>query len=204
MQPGRVGSVGAVGPTGCVVTTAAVVLAAGGGSRFIGSGGEGHKLLAPFMGWNVVGWAMLSAVSAKFEATYVVVGSVEVPLIDGVRYVHNDHWKDGLSSSLQVGVHAASRDGHSTVVVGLGDQPLVVGEAWRQVANTAATIAVATYDGRRGHPLRLDRRVWPLLPARGEAGAALVIRRRPDLVVEVPCAGHPADIDTVGDLERWS
>jgi CTP:molybdopterin cytidylyltransferase MocA len=186
------------------MTTAAVVLAAGGGARFAESGGEGHKLLAPFMGWSVVGWAMLSAVSAKLDATYVVVGAVDVPRIEGVTYVKNERWADGLSSSLRTGVSAASREGHSVVIVGLGDQPLVVGEAWRKVADAGSTIAVATYDGRRGHPLRLDRRVWPLLPSLGEAGAALVIRRRPDLVKEVPCPGHPADVDTVGDLQRWS
>jgi CTP:molybdopterin cytidylyltransferase MocA len=156
------------------------------------------------MGWNVVGWAILSAVSAKLDATYVVVGAVEVPKIDGVRYVDNERWTEGLSSSLQAGVTAAAKDGHSAIVVGLGDQPLVVGEAWRQLAEAGARIAVATYDGQRGHPLRLDRRVWPLLPERGEGGAALLIRRRPDLVVEVPCAGHPADIDTADDLQRWS
>lgn len=188
------------------MTTAAVVLAAGGGARYTTSGGQGHKLLAPFMGWNVVGWSILSAVSAKLDATYVVVGAVEVPRIDGVRYVDNERWTAGLSSSLLAGVTAASRDGHSAIVVGLGDQPLVVGEAWRQMAEDGARgrIAIATYDGRRGHPLRLDRRVWPLLPERGEGGAALLIRRRPDLVVEVPCAGHPADIDTTDDLRRWS
>jgi CTP:molybdopterin cytidylyltransferase MocA len=186
------------------MTTAAVVLAAGGGARYTNSGGAGHKLLAPFMGWNVVGWAMLSAVSAKLDSTYVVVGAVEVPKIEGVRYVDNERWSEGLSLSLQAGVAAASRDGHSSVVIGLGDQPLVVGEAWRQAAVSPGTIAVATYDGRRGHPIKLDRRVWPLLPRTGEGGAALLIKRRPDLVVEVPCAGHPADIDTVGDLQRWS
>jgi molybdenum cofactor cytidylyltransferase len=186
------------------MTTAAVVLAAGGGSRFSANGGHCNKLLAPFMGWNVVGWAILSAVSAKLDATYVVVGAVDVPCIDGVQLVRNPYWGDGLSSSLKAGVMRASRDGHSAVVVGLGDQPLVVGDAWRQVARSHGTIAVATYDERRGHPMRLDRRVWPLLPDSGEAGAALLLRRRPDLVVEVPCPGHPADIDTPEDLARWS
>ena len=81
------------------MTTAAVVLAAGGGARYTTSGGKGHKLLAPFMGWNVVGWSILSAVSAKLDATYVVVGAVEIPRIDGVRYVDNERWTAGLSSS---------------------------------------------------------------------------------------------------------
>jgi molybdenum cofactor cytidylyltransferase len=113
------------------VTTAAIVLAAGGGTRFTASGGEGHKLLAPFMGWNVVGWAILSAVSAKLDATIVVVGAVEVPVIEGATYVRNERWSEGLSSSLRVAVSAASRAGHNAIVVGLGDQPLVVGDAWR-------------------------------------------------------------------------
>lgn len=185
------------------MTTAAVVLAAGPGSRFSESGGETHKLLAPFMGWHVVGWAMLSAVSARLDAVYVVVGAVDLPEIEGVKMIKNTRWRDGLSSSLRVGVQAASRDGHTAVVVGLGDQPLVVGDSWRQVADAGGTIAVATYDGMRGHPIRLSRRVWPLLPERGEGGAALLMHRRPDLVVEVPCTGHPADIDTPADVGRW-
>jgi molybdenum cofactor cytidylyltransferase len=191
------------------MTTAAIILAAGGGSRFIASGGQGHKLLAPYLGRPVVEWSIEAAAAAHLDATYVVRGAIDVPLPplveDSVTFVRNDHWRDGIASSLRAGIARARRDGHAAVVVGLGDQPLVQTEAWRRVARaTASPIAVATYAGQRGNPVRLWSMVWPLLPTTGDEGARVVMRRRPDLVVEVPCPGRSADIDTVEDLDEWS
>jgi nicotine blue oxidoreductase len=191
------------------VTTAAVLLAAGGGSRFRASGGEGHKLLAPYLGRTVVEWAIESAAAANLDSTYVVRGATDLPVpplaAGAVVFVRNDRWREGMATSLQAGIARARRDGHAAVVVGLGDQPLVDAEAWRRLARaTGSPIAVATYDGQRGNPVRLSAMVWPLLPATGDEGARVVMRRRPDLVAEVPCPGRSADIDTVDDLAEWS
>jgi len=191
------------------MTTAAIVLAAGGGSRFRESGGDVHKLLAPYLGRTVVEWAIDAAASAQLDATYVVRGATDLPLpplvADRVRFVRNDRWREGIATSLQVGVTQARRDGHAAVVVGLGDQPLVLSDAWRLIARaTTAPLAVATYKGTRGNPVRLSSMVWPLLPRSGDEGAKVVMRRRPDMVVEVPCPGGSADIDTVDDLREWS
>jgi molybdenum cofactor cytidylyltransferase len=190
------------------VTVAAIVLAAGGGSRFTASGGEGHKLLAPYLGRTVVEWSIEAAAAAGLDATYVVRGAIDLPvpaLGEGAVFVRNDSWREGMATSLQAGIGRARRDGHAAVVVGLGDQPLVLTEAWRLVATTNRTpIAVATYEGQRGNPVRLSSMAWPLLPRSGDEGARVVMRRRPDLVTEVPCPGRSADIDTVEDLVTWT
>jgi molybdenum cofactor cytidylyltransferase len=191
------------------MTTAAIVLAAGGGLRYRASGGDSHKLLAPYLGKTVVEWSIEAAAAAHLDATYVVRGAIDLPLpplaAGLVYWVRNDRWQEGIATSLRAGVTRARRDGHAAVVVGLGDQPLVLAEAWRRVAaSTQAPVAVATYEGVRGNPVRLSSMVWPLLPAGGDEGARVVMRRRPDLVVEVPCPGRSADIDTVDDLREWS
>ncbi|MGH9111157.1 MAG: nucleotidyltransferase family protein [Acidimicrobiales bacterium] len=191
------------------MTVAAIVLAAGGGSRFTASGGQGHKLVAPYLGRTVVEWAIENAAAAGLDATYIVRGATDLPVPplarDAVTFVRNDRWPEGMATSLHAAIVRARRDGHHAVVVGLGDQPLVLADAWKRVAAASGKpIAVATYNGVRGNPVRLSSLVWPLLPSTGDVGASVVMRRRPDLVLDVPCPGGAADIDTVDDLTEWS
>jgi len=191
-------------------TTAAVILAAGAGSRF---GGDGHKLLANLPANDteapatVIERSLAHVVDAAIGPVIVVTGAAPdiVPgtLIDQVTVLHNPRWAEGQMTSLRAGLDAATELGCRAVVVGLADQPFVTPVAWRTVAATSAPIAVATYDGRRGNPVRLDSAVWALLPADGDEGARSLMRVRPDLVREVPCTGSPADIDTEEDLRRW-
>jgi CTP:molybdopterin cytidylyltransferase MocA len=186
---------------------AAVILAAGGGSRFAQSpAATGHKLLAPWRGRPLVTWAVETALQAAIGPVWVVAGAVDLTgvLPPGVTVLDNPAWADGQATSLQVAVSEARARGLAAMVVGLADQPLVPDEAWRAVAATVAPLAVATYDGRRRNPVRLGREVWDRLPKTGDEGARVVIRQSPDMVREVACAGNPADIDTVEDLSRWS
>lgn len=183
--------------------TAAVVLAAGGGTRFAA---PEHKLLAAFRGRPLVAWALQHALDAGLEGTFVVTGAVDLgPVVpDGVAVAHNPRWAEGQATSLQTAVVQALEGGFGAIVVGLGDQPLIPPEAWRAVAESASPIAVAVFDGQRRPPTRLAASVWPLLPTEGDEGARVVMARHPDLVEAVACPGRPIDIDTVEDLARWS
>jgi CTP:molybdopterin cytidylyltransferase MocA len=183
------------------LTTAAVVLAAGAGVRF-----GGPKLRAPFRGRPLVSWAIDAAVAAGLDEVVVVTGGHDLAdlLPEGVVERTNPRWADGQATSVQAAVAHAGAVGHEAIVVGLGDSPLVGAVAWRAVATADAAIATATFDGERRPPVRLGREIWDLLPTSGDEGARALLRARPDLVVEVPCPGDPLDVDTRGDLARWS
>ena len=186
---------------GADTTVVAIVLAAGAGSRF---SGPTHKLDAAVGGRALVDRAVGSALAAGIGPVVVVTaGQLATALHPSVIHVVNERWAGGQSTSLHAGIDTARRLGADAVVVGLADQPFVTVDAWRAVAATDAAIAVATYGGRRGHPVRLHQSVWDLLPVEGDEGARSLMRRQPDLVTAVPCDGSPIDIDTVEDLARW-
>jgi CTP:molybdopterin cytidylyltransferase MocA len=184
----------------------AIVLAAGGGSRF-----GGGKLLARLGGQPIIEAVLDNLREAPVDEVIVVVGADAERLREvceqyGVRTVANEKWERGQSTSVLAGLRAC--DGEAAVVL-LGDQPFVEPEAVeRLVAAFAegANVAVATYGGKQRNPVLFSREVWPLLEAEltGDEGARSVLRRHPELVVEVPCegVGDPTDVDTREDLRR--
>ena len=188
------------------IGVSAIVLAAGGGSRF-----GGGKLLAKLGGRPIIEAVLDNLRGAPVDETIVVVGAEaervrEICERYGVRTVGNREWERGQSTSVLAGLRACS--GEAAVIL-LGDQPFVGAEAVeRLVAAFAerAKVAVATYGGKRRNPVLFSREVWPLLETElaGDEGARSVLRRHPELVVEVPCegAGDPADVDTREDLRR--
>lgn len=188
--------------------TVAILLAAGGGSRFEATE---HKLTALISGRSVCSWSLQHLLEANFEKIVVVTGAINLTEAleieknnssKSVQMIHNPLWQSGLASSLQCGIDVARDLGAQAVVVGLADQPAVLATAWRQVAASTSPLAVATYDGVRGNPVRLHAELWQLLPETGDDGARLLFRSHRDLIEEIPCLGSAQDVDTVSDLEN--
>jgi CTP:molybdopterin cytidylyltransferase MocA len=162
---------------------AAVVLAAGAGSRF---GGPKQQLLLP---------AVLDALRSTSVEEIVVVGGA-YPLDIEATVVECPDWERGPGASLRCGLRALPGDAEAAVVV-LADGPDLspavvdrVVEAWRA---DAGDVVAASYGGHRGHPVVLGRAVWGRIPDAGARALEPVL---------VPCddLGSPGDVDFADDV----
>lgn len=118
------------------------------------------------------------------------------------RVVVNPEPERGMGSSLRLALAAAT--GRRAVIL-LVDTPGIGADAVRAVLALDAPVVVATYGGRRGHPVVVDRSWWAEVATRaeGDRGARPFLVAHPDLVREVECPGDPSDLDTTEDLATW-
>jgi len=187
--------------------TAAVVLAAGAGSRF-----GGGKLLASVNGRPVLQHVLDRLAESGLAEVVVVLGddarSIETT-IDWrrERRIRNEDPVRGLSSSVRIGIEALDGATDDVLMV-LGDQPMVPVEAIRALLDAppdaARPIVVPVYPGDAGrNPVLVGRAAFPLVAeATGDRGLGPMIAAHPELVREVPVdspGGNP-DIDTRADL----
>jgi molybdenum cofactor cytidylyltransferase len=186
---------------------AALILAAGAGSRF-----GGGKLLATLAGRPLLQHVLDRVAEVGVGEVVVVLGAdaeaVETA-IDwrGERRVRNPDPERGLASSLLVGM-AALDPGVDGALILLGDQPLVTAETIRALTDAPLEpdrpIVVPVYadDGGR-NPVLLRRGAFDLArEAEGDRGLGPVLATHSDLVLEVPVAGSNPDVDTPADLAR--
>jgi CTP:molybdopterin cytidylyltransferase MocA len=191
------------------MTCTAIVLAAGEGARM----GPAVKQLAPLGDRPLLQHVLDALAATGLEEGVLVLGheagrvAAAVTTPAGVRVVVNERYPDGQAGSLRVALDHAPETARAAVVL-LGDQPEVRPDAILAVveahARRGAPVCRAAYRGRPGHPVVLDRLVWPGLETlRGDAGARALITAHAGRVELVEVGGDPPeDVDTPGDLER--
>jgi CTP:molybdopterin cytidylyltransferase MocA len=181
-------------------TVAGLVLAAGGGRRY-----GMPKALVEYGGSLLVERAVRTA-RAVCDPVLVVLGAQAVDVwrtadLDGATVLANRDWETGMASSLRTGLDGLRGwPGRvDAALVTLVDMPGMTPEALRAVAAHAApdALAVAAYDGVRGHPVLLGREHWAGVAetATGDEGARRYLAGR--AVTEVDCTGlaDPTDLD---------
>jgi len=183
-----------------VSTVAAVVLAAGGGRRY-----GMPKALVEYEGSLLVERAVRTA-RAVCDPVLVVLGARAVDVwrqadLAGATVLANKDWETGMASSLRTGLDGLRGwPGRvDAALVLLVDMPGMTPEALRLLAGHAAphALAVATYDGVRGHPVLLGREHWAAVAetSTGDEGARRYLAAHD--VAEVDCTGvaDPTDLD---------
>jgi molybdenum cofactor cytidylyltransferase len=186
---------------------AAVVLAAGAGSRF-----GGGKLVARLEGRPILQHVLDRLAQAGVDEVVVVLGDDAGAVEETIewrreRRIRNPDPGRGLSSSVRIGIEALDDPVERALIV-LGDQPRVSLEAIRAVVDApvdlARPIVTPVYpddDGR--NPVLLERAAFGLIgEVTGDRGMGPVIAAHPDLVreVRVDVPGGNPDIDTRADL----
>jgi molybdenum cofactor cytidylyltransferase len=189
------------------VRVVGLVLAAGAASRF------GSDKLATLLGGRPLLNHVLDALRAVPLSEIVVVTRRERPIAaaDDLRVVVNPAPEDGLSSSLRLGLAAATEAPGlpaEAVLVALGDQPRIDPDVIRQLIAAARTsarpVVVPAYD-RDGSPnpvLLLGAAFALVAEASGDRGLGPVLAAHPELVHAVPVRGANPDVDTQADLAR--
>jgi molybdenum cofactor cytidylyltransferase len=187
----------------------AVILAAGGSSRF----GEPKQLLT-FQGESLVRRAVRAATEACDAGVAVVAGDtralIEAELREsGAEVVENPAWRQGLGTSIRCGLrHLLVLVPELEAVVLIAcDQPYVEAETVaalvKKRASTSKAIVSSRYANTLGIPALFDRSCFDaLLALPDDSGAKALIESRPDDVAHIDFERGAIDIDTPADFER--
>ncbi|MFF2246074.1 NTP transferase domain-containing protein [Arthrobacter sp. NPDC058130] len=180
------------------VDVAAIILAAGAGSRY------GYpKILAP----GFLDAALGALDGAGVAKIMVVTGARRVVLPDNVQEVFCPRWHRGMGASLRSGLEAAA-GAAQRLLLHVVDCPDVDSHVVRRILEQDTTRpARAVFEGKPGHPVVLPRPyVTKLLTVLDDAaGAGRYLAGLPELL-QVECSdlasGH--DIDVPGEAGQYT
>jgi molybdenum cofactor cytidylyltransferase len=185
---------------------AAVVLAAGGSERM-----GMPKQLLPIEGQPMVRRVAQAVCEAGLAQVIIVVGAYAEAVEQALRglpveVVSNDTWAEGLSSSVRAGLGALRPEVHAALMV-LADQPALTPGLLQSLVtryrSTGARIVAPFSRGQRGHPVLIDRTLFPeLMAVQGDQGGKNLLAR---LKVEIERVewDDPVDLQDVDTLQDY-
>ena len=189
------------------MSTAAVVLAAGGSSRL-----GRTKQLEPWGGTNLISHVLARTAEFPVAEVWVVLGH-DIDRILGesdlgdAYVIENLEWEEGIASSLRVALDALTRLSKcDQALVVIGDQPDIPVEVVEQLLAShqkeGRPVTLPKYRYTWGNPVIVERSLWPrLMSLEGDEGAKRLWQAHPEWINEVwfPETG-PRDVDTEADV----
>lgn len=189
------------------MSTAAVVLAAG-GSRRLGR----TKQLEPWGDSTLLENVVARTYDFPVDEVWVVLGHDSERILSetdlGEAFVvENLEWEEGIASSLRVGLDALTRLSRcDRALIVIGDQPDVpvalVVELLESHERAGRPVTLPKYRYSHGNPVLVDRSLWPrLMSLEGDEGARRLWQAHPEWVNEVWVSeSAPRDVDTEADV----
>ncbi len=193
---------------------AIIVLAAGKSTRF-----AKNKLLALVDGEAMIRRVAKEALHSMADKVVVVLGHEADRVREVLRglddtgklqLVYNERYEEGMSSSIKAGLHAVD-DAAEAVIILPGDYALMtsrpIDALIKEYQVSGGPILIASFQGKRGHPILIDRSLFDEVKEINEEtmGLRKVVRAHSNEVklVEVHSKEVLIDIDTFEDYARY-
>lgn len=196
-----------------------IILAAGASSRF-----KGIKQCVDIGGKTLLSQVVIQALKSKLDEIILVLGYQKGKIIrslgnlvgkNKLKIVENSKYKQGMSSSLKVGLKAAMEKADvDAVMIILGDQPKVTTELINEIIDTYklsnGSICVPMIETplltRPGHPVIISQRLYSeVLKITGDKGAREVVKKNMSYAKTIMLSDDSSQfqINTEVDLNKF-
>lgn len=192
-----------------IVNSCGIVILAGGASTRLGR----PKQLLQYRGKTLLNHAVNEAINAKADAVVVILGK-NADLFEGeidnqeVRVVINKNWKEGMASSVRLGLDTLlkSKPYIDAVILMVCDQPhissSVLNELITKQQKTTKQIVTCNYGESIGPPALFHKKYFrDLAKLNGDVGARNIIEQNMHDVAMILFPEGNIDIDTEDDYE---
>lgn len=185
-----------------------IILGAGNSSRL----GQPKQLLM-YRGKTLICQMAEEAIEAVGSPVVLVTGANAPQILEklcgfAIEIVENEHWIEGMGSSISTGMKAlVKHEGLAGVIIMVCDQPFVNAALLRQLMDqqliAGKGIIACTYDNTAGTPVLFANTYFDALTAlEGQEGAKKILQQSTDDLALVPFPLGALDIDTAEDYQR--
>ena len=192
--------------TGVYEPVAAIILAAGGATRY----GEIKQLL-PWLGKTMIQHIVETTLASRVFEIVLVTGSsgekIESVIGDlPIKIRRNLNWQDGISSSIRTGLQVISPKSGAAIFI-LADQPAISSSLITKIldlhSQTLSPIIIPQVKSVRTNPVLFDQRTFPdLLELKGDIGGKSLFNKFPVSLFSWEDERLLTDIDTPEDYTK--
>ena len=192
------------------INISAIVLAAGLSRRM----GDVQKLVMLYQAKPLLGHMLTSLEEADLVGKVVAVTGHESDAVRdvcssyAVEIAHNKNFKDGLASSIKVGVQACEA-GSDGILICHGDMPLINQDHIQTLCmafqRNSDKIIIPSFEGRQGNPVLWPKSYFSRLKfLKGDQGAKAILQENTDSIIRIDFEDKAImfDVDDPATLAR--